>query len=487
MGRLVEQNDGPKMNIVDSVLFQCKQNPPGAAMCAPGTALNAISYARLERFINNIGQRALASGIRPGNTIAILVKDYILHAAIALALAGLLVHAVVADTTASLANPHNLPIITTDLTWTEGNDRPVEDRFISRGGNDIARIVLTSGSTGMPRAIAISHDMEMRRIERLVFVFANPFPACSKFFSDMGLGSGLSFRLLLYVLSRGGTFFFPGATAMDTLQTFNLYGVEGMLASPGGLGGVLNFYETNPAFHSGFRVVISAGSPLHKSLSERVRARLSSNLIFFYGTSETATVAAAPAHMLAERPGAVGHVMPGVTVEIVDAEQRLLPPGAEGAVRIRSATTVEGYVGDAEQTSTSFHGRYFRPGDLGYLTEDGMLVISGREKDVLNLGGEKIKPETVEEAIAAFQSVDQVAVLGMPNSLGIDELWVLIVSSSPLDEKALRAHCEQRLPPSCRPTRILAIDRLPRNENGKIERHRLRDVAIAQNRSTISA
>jgi acyl-coenzyme A synthetase/AMP-(fatty) acid ligase len=294
----------------------------------------------------------------------------------------------------------------------------------------------------------------------------------------MGLGSGLSFRLLLYVLSRGGTFFFPGASAMDTLQTFNLYGVQGMLASPGGLSSILKFYETNSAFYSGFSVIISAGSPLHKSLSERVRARLSSNLIFFYGTSETAWVAAAPAHRVAEIPGAVGHLVPGVTVDIIDAEQRILSPGSEGSVRIRSDTTVEGYFGDAQQTRASFRDGYFHPGDLGYMTKDGMLVISGREKEVLNLGGDKMRPDAVEEILAAFQPVDQAAVFGMPNSLGVEELWALIVPNSPLNEKALRAHCEQRLPPSFWPVRFVTVDRLPRNENGKIERHRLRDFAM---------
>jgi hypothetical protein len=68
--------------------------------------------------------------------------------------------------------------------------------------------------------------------------------------------------------------FFPGASPMETLQTFELYKVQGLIASPGGLSGFLRFYEDNADFRSGFQVIISAGRPLPKSLSERVRARL---------------------------------------------------------------------------------------------------------------------------------------------------------------------------------------------------------------------
>ena len=85
----------------------------------------------------------------------------------------------------------------------------------------------------------------------------------------------------------------------------------------------------------------------------------------------------------------------------------------------------------------------------------------------------------VEQAIAGFKAVDQLAVLAVPNSLGVDELWLLIVSDAPLDSKAVRAYCEQRLPQSFWPTQNLAVDGLPRNENGKLERHRLRAVAMA--------
>jgi long-chain acyl-CoA synthetase len=101
-----------------------------------------------------------------------------------------------------------------------------------------------------------------------------------------------------------------------------------------------------------------------------------------------------------------------------------------------------------------------------------------RDKEVLNLGGAKIRPQLVEDVLAAFASVDQAAVVGMPNSLGIDELWALIVPRSPLDEPALRAHCRERLSPLFCPVRFVTVDRLPRNENGKIDRSRLRDLAI---------
>jgi len=107
------------------------------------------------------------------------------------------------------------------------------------------------------------------------------------------------------------------------------------------------------------------------------------------------------------------------------------------------------------------------------------LVVSGRENEVLNLGGDKMKPDTVEEMLAAFKGVDQAAVVAMPNNLGVDELWVLIVPNAPVDDKALRAHCEQRLPPSYWPARIMTVEQLPRTQNGKIERHRLKDFARA--------
>jgi acyl-CoA synthetase (AMP-forming)/AMP-acid ligase II len=188
-------------------------------------------------------------------------------------------------------------------------------------------------------------------------------------------------------------------------------------------------------------------------------------------------VAAAPAHAVADIPGGVGQVLPDVTVEMVDGSGRVLPPGQAGALRIASPVMVDGYLGDPEQTLASFRDGYFYPGDLGHLAQDGTLVISGRDKEVLNLGGTKLQPQQVEAVLTAFDSVEQAAVVGMPDGLGVDELWALIVPRAPLDEPALRAHCAARLATMLCPVRYVSVAALPRNENGKLDRPRLMALA----------
>src|SRR5204863_4240824 len=232
---------------------------------------------------------------------------------------------------------------------------------------------------------------------------------------------------MVFVLARGGLFVFPGATPMDSLQTFNLYKVQVLVASPGGLSGILKFYEESKAFRSGFRVICTTGSALHKSLSDRVRARLCPELIFHYGSGETSTVAAAPGHMVADIPGAVGYPAPGVTVQIVDAQDRLLPPGEEGSIRIASPLTIQDYFGDPAQTARSFRNGYFHPGDRGLVTSGGMLLLSGRDTDVLNLGGDKIQPNASEAVLSACPAIAEVAVFGGANALGAEEVWAAIV------------------------------------------------------------
>ncbi len=231
----------------------------------------------------------------------------------------------------------------------------------------------------------------------------------ARLFCDLGITTGPAFRYLIFMLSRGGTIYYFGASSESTIQAFDLYNIQTMITSPSGVAEYLKFYEQQRAFRCNFESIVSSGGLLPKSLSERVLGTMCQRLFSSYGATETGTIAFAPAQMIADVPGAVGFVTPGAEVEIVDASDNPLAAGKEGIVRTRTAQMVDGYVGNPEATARAFRNGWFYPGDIGSLTADGMLLIRGREASVLNIGGDKVKPELVEEALTAFAGVDQAA------------------------------------------------------------------------------
>src|SRR5205807_2068125 len=134
---------------------------------------------------------------------------------------------------------------------------------------------------------------------------------------------------------------------------------QSMVAAPSGLAEFLDFCGRYRSFQSRLEVIVSAGSHLSKTLSERVRSRLCTNLISVYGSTETNTIATAPAEAIAEVPGAVGYVAPDVTVEIVDETGRRVSDGGEGLVRIRSPYSVAAYLGESAGSATAFRDGWF--------------------------------------------------------------------------------------------------------------------------------
>ncbi|MGB8245716.1 MAG: AMP-binding protein [Pseudolabrys sp.] len=233
---------------------------------------------------------------------------------------------------------------------------------------------------------------------------------------------------MLYVLSRGGTIFFPGASTIETLQTLELYKVQGLIASPGWLSVFLKHYDDSTDFRSGFEVILSTGSALSASLSQRVRARLCSNLIFYYGTTETSTISSALAYALYE--GAAGYIAPGVTVRVIDSEGKILGPDNEGLLLVRTLVSVDRYLNEFAEAKTPFRDGYFDTGDIGCVTSEKMLVITGHKKGVLNLGGNKVSPRLIEEARCDHHSVREALAFAVPGELGIDEVWALVVPAS---------------------------------------------------------
>jgi acyl-CoA synthetase (AMP-forming)/AMP-acid ligase II len=483
------------MNIVDPILYQCRVNPLVTAICTPGANVASINYATLARSIHSAARSALKAGLAPGQTAALLIVDTVLHAAVAFALMrlgiatvsltrpqipkGIAVDAILTDRPTLNWQPSDRTIAIS-YDWINGDGAvPDYDRLCPDDENKVCRIILTSGSTGESKGVAFTHQDLAARVAHATYAKGSRFAHCARLFCDLGFGTSPGFRYALSLLSRGGTIYFLGPDPTHILQALDLHEIGGMATSPYGLGEFLKFFEDDSAFETRFDHIICQGAMLSGELSRRARARMCQNLYTSYGATETTTVAFGPASVTELFPGAVGYVTAGVKLEIVDAQGNLLPPDTDGRVRIRSKHTAGAYVGDPETSRIHFRDGCFYPGDIGRLREDGIFIISGREKTALNVGGDTVSPERVEEALTAFAGVNDAAVFATDNVLGIGELTALIVGPLTGREQALLQHCAARLPPSCVPVRLIVVPAIPRGSQGKIERHRLADLAKA--------
>ena len=476
------------MNIVEPIIFQAKINPNSVAICTPGTRMDFVTYAGLARIIDNLGRVALSLGLARGNIVAIYVSDTIFHAALVLALTRLGIIAVSARTPrlpkelgahaviASKSEPfeNGGKVILADPNWMFTDGPPLtREQIANSKEDDVCRITLTSGTTGEAKAIRFTHRDVQGKSARNEYAKGSRIAVTARLFCDLGITTGPAFRYLIFMLSRGGTIYYFGASSESTIQAFDLYSIQTMITAPAGLSEYLKFYEQNRAFRCSFESIVSSGGLLPKSLSERVLVHMCQRLFSSYGATETGTIAFAPAQMIADIPGAVGFVTPGAEVEIVDPSDNVLAPGKEGIVRTRTAQMVDGYVGNPDATARAFRNGWFYPGDIGSLTAEGMLIIRGREASVLNIGGDKVKPELVEDTLTAFAGVDQAAVFTHKNDMDVPELWAALVCRPDLDLGAVQRHCEQQLGQAFVPRGFIRIDTLPLSPAGKVDRYRL--------------
>jgi acyl-CoA synthetase (AMP-forming)/AMP-acid ligase II len=485
------------MNIIEPVLFQCKLNPLALAICVPGAQIESVTYGELERLIHNSARMALASGLHPGSVVAVHISNNtVLHASLVLGLmhAGMTVLSLRETAPVPGINPDviltNSPglfgagptVLAVDESWLQGGGA-LEPVAAHGSGSDTCRIILTSGSTGVSKGIAFSHDSLAARITHYAYAKGPRFARCSRLYCDLGIGTSPGFRYAITMLSRGGTVFYLGPEPADILQAISLHEIEGMATSPYGLGEFLRVLEADSAFDVTFDHIICQGAMLSPALSHRARSRICQNLYSSYGSTETTTVAFGPASVTERVPGAVGYIQPGVRVEVVDPSGVILPPMQDGELRIRTEHMADGYVGDPETTQRLFRDGCFYSGDMGHVTADGLLVVTGRIKTALNIGGDTISPEKLEEVITAFPGIREAGAFSVNNDLGIAELHALIVTASPIDESGLRRHCAARLSPSRVPVRFIVVDAIPRGGQGKLERHRFAELAAAKTRA----
>jgi acyl-CoA synthetase (AMP-forming)/AMP-acid ligase II len=248
--------------------------------------------------------------------------------------------------------------------------------------------------------------------------------------------------------------------------------------------------EKPPFLPGTLRFARSASAPLPVARHRAFEERFGIPLIETYGLSEAASqVTANPLPPAQRKHGSVG-VPTGVELYVCEPLPGTceLPCGAVGEICVRGPNVIAGYEGDA--SASSFGAGWFRTGDLGYLDADSYLYITGRLREVINRGGEKIAPREIEELLLAHPAVSDAAVVGEPHPLYGQRVVAYITPRDGWDalvERQLRDYCAQRLSAYKVPEAFYSVPALPRNGNGKLNRQALRRLAGQPNSRPVTA
>ena len=169
------------------------------------------------------------------------------------------------------------------------------------------------------------------------------------------------------------------------------------------------------------------------------------------------------------KPGSVGPGT-GVKIGIMDEKGTLLPQGERGEVVIQGANVVKGYENNPEANASSFVDGWFRTGDQGYLDPQGYLFLTGRLKEMINRGGEKISPREIDEALLQHPKVAEALAFGVPHKSWGEEVAAAVVLKEQATEQEILAFCKERLADFKCPKKIYILESIPRTATGKIQR-----------------
>ena len=328
----------------------------------------------------------------------------------------------------------------------------------------IVRIVRTSGTTGRPKAMPMTHVTQQLRVIRTIERVAEGILPRPQFLCLYGLYIGSVYVRALGVLQNGGTIFL--AIGDEVKGLIGRGAVNYANFTPGDIEGTVRHGAEAPVGHK--MQIEVFGATVLPALRHRIRERLHATITNKYSSNETNPIS------IVDDDG-VGTVCPGVEVRVVDAAGNDVPAGQAGRIRVRSETMVREYYNEPELTAASFIDGWFQTNDLGRVPEPGKLTLLGRVDDMLNIGGVKVAPMLIELALRKIDGVRDAAVVSTTNEYNADALLAVVeVADTPpadLDDRigAIMSECKL-------PFQIRHVAALPRTETGKVKR---RDVAAA--------
>lgn len=486
------------MNLADELGRQAGLRPDAVAVCLPAKSL---SFRHLDRLTWQIANFLCQQGVKPGDVVVLSFTSELALLATLFATARIgattfslprnspprLLKEMVARTHAhSLASDFattdsaGLNCLRIDIAALAANNSPIDKAIHVTAPQAPWLLIAGSGSTGHPKLFAVSHAQFYSRTklagaqlalspnDRLATLSPLDFTSPKERYLT-ALFAGAS--VVLFDRGRAD----PLALCRDrriTVLDATVFHIERLLGTlPGTAKNQLGM----------LRVLLLSASTVSDGLRQRIAASLGPALHVRYGTNETGPLTIVRPDEVMGTPGTVGRPPAGVRIEVVDSSHRELPIGAVGMIRVKSPGMINHYQDDEQASRHAFREDWFMPGDLGKITQDGQLIFCGRNDHMMIMNGINIYPAEIERVVSLHPAVRDAVAVPLRSDLHQDMpvCAVTLQPSARITQRELLDFARQHLSSHC-PQRIIVLERIPRNEQGKLQRQQLARAIAAQ-------
>lgn len=342
-----------------------------------------------------------------------------------------------------------------------------------RRGEDVLFILLTSGTTGAMKGVAVTRAMLEARSRHFVELIARDPQVAPRGLGVIGPWSIGGVQAAFYVWLYGGCLCSPDV-AEGWAERLRVADPDIIQLAPVHLQQLLAGMEGwRPSREC--RVFVIGGTP-SASLIAQAREKLTPDIWVTYGATEAGVVASAHIDELTADRAVAGRIHPWTTAEVLDDAHAPAPAGAIGVLRVRVEGMAHAYLGEpAGAAGSPFRDGWFWPGDLASIDTDRVLRIHGRTDDLLHLGGAKLLPSDLERVVEPRPGVKECAAFTAPDADGLEVPFVAVSAGEGFDVAGAAAALRAQIG---RPVLLVSVDVLPRNALGKVERTRLRAAVI---------
>ncbi|TQL69988.1 acyl-CoA synthetase (AMP-forming)/AMP-acid ligase II [Nocardioides albertanoniae] len=496
------------MNTADFLLEQAPED--SIALCESG---RDYTYAELRAGVSALTERLTPLGLTPGASVGIIAPNglFWVSAYLAALRLGLVVvplastlppDEVVARTqwvgadallvgrsqlnTLRHLLPAGFPILVEDrLVPSPRKTPPVQlSPSVDVAPDQDALYMFTSGTTGEPRAVRITHRniqantdsilayLGVRQHDRMLVVL--PFTyvfGLSLLHTHLRTGAAMVMQ---------SSFVFPQAV-VERMITERCTGFAGV---PSTFGMLLRNSTFGDRALPALRTIQQAGGRLAPALLEQMaKAQPQAKVFVMYGATEaTARLAYLPPEELSRRPGSIGRGIPGVDLRVLDEDGIPVGPHQVGEIWASGANISPGYLDDPEATARKMPGGMLRTGDLAEVDEDGFVYVVDRVEDFIKSWGHRIASQDVESAALYLPDVVAAAAVGIPDEAAGERVELVVVRRRGSDLRVgdVLAHCRGRLAKHMVPEVVRFVDELPLNANGKVVKRDVRAMCLKE-------